>query len=91
MEQPSAATHSDSDDAYCYGGTSMYMDGFTWRGSACVIYLFRSWTLTSPMKFAIAAFGSIALGVALEYVLRARRGVYSLSPGTRRLVLSTAF
>ena len=83
------ATHSEGE--YCYGGTSMYMDGFTWRGSTCVIYLFRSWVLSTPLKFALAAFGSIALGVSLEYVLRARRGVYALPPGMRRLVLSTAF
>ena len=88
-EEASMATHSDGE--YCYGGTSMYMDGFQWRGSTCIIYLFQSWTLSTPFKFAMAAFGSIVLGVSLEYVLRARRRVYALSPGTRRLVMSTAF
>lgn len=78
-------------DEYCYGGTSMYMDGFTWQGSACVIYLFRSWVLTTPLKFAFAVVGSLCLGILLEYVLRARRRVYALSPGNRRLLMSTLF
>ena len=78
-------------DEYCYGGTSMYMDGFTWQGSACVIYLFRSWVLTTPIKFAFAVVGSLCLGILLEYVLRARRRVYALPPGNRRLLMSTLF
>jgi hypothetical protein len=84
----SAVTNNDE---YCYGGTSMYMDGFTWQGSACVIYLFRSWVLTTPIKFAFAVVGSLCLGILLEYVLRARRRVYALPPGNRRLLMSTLF
>mmetsp|Transcript_41344 Transcript_41344/g.74530 ORF Transcript_41344/g.74530 Transcript_41344/m.74530 type:complete len:769 (+) Transcript_41344:96-2402(+) len=78
----------DTGDDYCYGGTSMYMDGFTWQGTTCVIYIFRSWVLSTPGKFAWAAIGSIIFGVALEFVLWKRRSVYALPPGARRLFLS---
>jgi hypothetical protein len=80
----------EMDDQYCYGGTSMYMDGFTWQDTTCVIYLFSSWVLSTPGKFALAALGSILLGIALEFVLWKRRGVYALPAGRRRLLLSTS-
>jgi len=73
---------------YCYGGTSMYMEGFTWQGTTCVIYLFQSWVLSTPVKFALAALGSILFGILLEFILWKRRSVYALSPGLRRLCLS---
>jgi hypothetical protein len=78
----------DMGDQYCYGGTSMYMDGFTWQGTTCVIYLFRSWVLTTPGKFALAALGSILFGIALEFVLWKRRSIYTMAPGPSRLCLS---
>lgn len=79
---------TDVSGEYCYGGTSMYMDGFNWLGTTCVIYLFQSWVLSTPEKFALAALGSILLGIALEFVLWKRRSVYTLSPGFHRLCLS---
>ena len=92
QQESSINTSPDvSYDEYCYGGTSMYMDGFTWQGSSCVIYLFRSWVLTTPIKFAFAVLASLGLGRLLEYVLRARRRVYALPPGNRRLVMSSLF
>jgi hypothetical protein len=78
----------DTESKYCYGGTSMYMDGFNWQGTTCVIYLFQSWVLSTPGKFALAIIGSILFGVALEFVLWKRRSVYTMSPGLRRLFLS---
>ncbi|KAL7514166.1 hypothetical protein ACHAXN_013268 [Cyclotella atomus] len=78
----------ENGDAYCYGGTSMYMDGFNWIGSTCVIYLFPQWVLSTPGKFALGCLGSILFGILLEYVLWKRRVVYTMSPGRRRLVLS---
>eukprot|EP01082_Thalassiosira_pseudonana_P012323 g11060.t1 g11060 contig48:59168-61539(+) len=78
----------DMDEQYCYGGTSMYMDGFNWIGSACVIYLFPQWVLSTPGKFALGCIGSILFGVLLESVLWKRRSIYSLEPGMRRLILS---
>ena len=61
----SSSMDMDTNDEYCYGGTSMYMDGFTWRGSVCVIYLFRSWVVTTPVQFVCAALGSILLGIII--------------------------
>ena len=78
----------DDGDEYCYGGTSMYMDGFNWIGSTCVIYLFPQWVLSTPGKFALACLGSILFGILLEYVLWKRRAVYIMAPGRRRLILS---
>ncbi|KAL7528489.1 hypothetical protein ACHAXR_003372 [Thalassiosira sp. AJA248-18] len=87
-DQSTSYTVPNLEEQYCYGGTSMYMDGFAWQGTTCVIYLFQSWVLTTPTKFALAALGSILFGIALEFVLWKRRSVYSLSPGMRRLCLS---
>merc|ERR1712194_845018 len=58
---------------YCYGGTSMYMNGFQWEGLYCVIYLFPSWVLNTPWKLVIACFGTILGGIAVEGVITARR------------------
>jgi len=58
---------------YCYGGTSMYMNGFQWEGLYCVIYLFPSWVLNTPWKLLIACFGTILGGIAVEGVITARR------------------
>ncbi len=89
LSSTASISEVDIGDQYCYGGTSMYMEGFTWQDTTCVIYLFSSWVLSSPEKFAMAALGSILLGVALEFVLWKRRGVYALPAGRRRLLLST--
>ena len=78
----------DWEEMYCYGGTSMYMDGFTWQGTTCVIFLFRSWVLTTPGQFAAACFGTILFGIALEVVLYKRKAVYAMEPGNLRLCLS---
>lgn len=77
-----------NEEKYCYGGTSMYMDGFNWFGSTCVIFLFPSWVLSTRFKFGIACFGAILFGVALELVLYKRRTIYALPAGYRRLILS---
>ena len=61
------------DKSYCYGGTSMYMDGFHWLDSACIIFLFPSWVLSSPGRIAVACFGTILLGILLEKVIHERR------------------
>ncbi|KAL7520410.1 hypothetical protein ACHAWX_005135 [Stephanocyclus meneghinianus] len=89
-QDEAAATYPppDNGEQYCYGGTSMYMDGFNWIGSTCVIYLFPQWILSSPGKFAAACIGSILFGILLEFVLWKRRSVYIMKPGRRRLILS---
>ncbi|KAL3795252.1 hypothetical protein HJC23_008337 [Cyclotella cryptica] len=85
-----AATYPDPDlgDQFCYGGTSMYMDGFNWIGSTCVIYLFPQWILSTPGKLAAGCIGSILFGILLEFVLWKRRSVYTMTPGRNRLILS---
>ncbi len=80
--------HTELEEQYCYGGTSMYMDGFHWIGTTCVIYLFPEWVLSTPAKFAWANIGSIFFAILLEFTLFKRRSIYAMSPGKRRLILS---
>merc|ERR1711862_623876 len=62
-------------DEYCYGGTSMYMDGFQWRGVYCVIYQFPAWTLNARWKVFLACVGTILSGIFLEGIITARRQI----------------
>lgn len=87
-ETESYPVPEEFEEQYCYGGTSMYMDGFHWQDSTCVILLFPSWVLSTPGKFGLACFGSILFGIVLELVLYKRRSVYALPAGFRRLILS---
>ena len=64
-------------DQYCYGSTSMYMHGFEWQGTTCVAYLFQSWVLNTPGKFAAAAIGTVFFGILLEASIYLRRIVTS--------------
>ncbi|KAL7574133.1 hypothetical protein ACA910_014817 [Epithemia clementina (nom. ined.)] len=79
---------------FCYGGTSMYMDGFHWTDTTCVIYLFPDWVLTSQGKLAAAGIGTIVFASALELIIHLRRRtMLSLlpCPGYRRLTVSALF
>jgi hypothetical protein len=83
---------SSGDEPVCYGGTSMYMDGFHWKNTVCVIYLFPRWILSTRGKLAGASVGTIAFGASLEKVIEQRRLVVtSLKPGYRRLGISALF
>jgi Ctr copper transporter family len=93
---PSTAVKVNNNDTkqepFCYGGTSMYMDGFHWKDSVCIIYLFPSWILNSPGKFAAAALGSLFVGGLLEWIIMRRRMVLSLmSPGRSRLFAAATY
>jgi Ctr copper transporter family len=89
--QVSVNSNDTKQEPFCYGGTSMYMDGFHWRDSVCVIYLFPSWVLNSEGKFAAAALGSIFVGGLLEWIIMRRRTVLSvMSPGRSRLFAAAA-
>ena len=80
------------DEPFCYGGTSMYMDGFHWMDTVCVIYLFPEWVLNTKVKFAAAAIGSLFVGAFLELVILRRRTILSsMGPGYRRLAASAVF
>jgi hypothetical protein len=86
------ASSSSTDEPFCYGGTSMYMDGFQWLGSTCVIYLFPSLVLNSAGALVLACFATIAFGMALEWViLRRRITVTQCAPGMKRLAVSAGF
>ena len=61
------------EEKYCYGSTAMYMQGFEWQGTQCVAYLFQSWVLDRPWKFALAAVGTIVFGIVLEGTIYLRR------------------
>ena len=83
------AGESGTMEEFCYGGTSMYMDGFNWMGTTCVIYLFPTWVLSSSAKLVAACLGSILMGILLEYVLWKRRLVSQVPKGNVRLALSS--
>jgi hypothetical protein len=51
----------------------MFMTGFVWEDSNCVIYLFRSWVITSRGLLALACIGTIFAGVVLEGLAWTRR------------------
>lgn len=81
------------EEKYCYGGTSMYMDGFHWiHDTTCVIYLFPGWVLESQGRFVAACFGTILFGIMVEVVIFQRRSsIQSFESGTKRLLISSAF
>jgi Ctr copper transporter family len=77
---------------FCYGGTSMYMDGFHWTDPTCVIYLFPSWVLNSVGLLTGASIGTIIFAIALEAVIWQRRSIVPSCPeGFMRLGASTLF
>ena len=80
------------EEKFCYGGTSMYMDGFHWTDSACVIYLFPQWVLSSAGSMVGASIGTLFFGIALEAVIWKRRLVVnSLQVGWTRMGVSSLF
>jgi len=86
-----AATDDDAPLKYCYGGTSMYMDGFHWvHDTTCIIYLFPGWVLSSRVKLIIASLGTILASMFLEYIIFQRRVYHSrISEGYKRLMTTT--
>ena len=77
---------------FCYGGTSMYMDGFHWTNPTCVIYLFPNWILSSAGLLTVASVGTLFFGILLEAVIAKRRSVVQSFPlGWKRLTISTLF
>lgn len=87
-----AASLRAASETYCYGGTSMYMDGFHWTDTTCVIYLFPTWILTSAKSLAGACVGTLVFAVSLEAVIWKRRAtVQSFPAGWQRLSTSTVF
>ena len=94
LPRNTSAASTIDDDQFCYGGTSMYMDGFHFTDTTCVIYLFPEWVLSSKAKLAGAAIGTVVFGVALKAVIHFRRrtiGAMSMAPGYNRLLASATF
>mmetsp|Transcript_3056 Transcript_3056/g.7205 ORF Transcript_3056/g.7205 Transcript_3056/m.7205 type:complete len:773 (+) Transcript_3056:153-2471(+) len=83
----------DIEYPFCYGGTTMYMEGFQWiQSSTCVIVLFESWVLNTPFKYGLAVVGTIFLAIGLEkFIQQRRRAMARMEVGTKRLMTSAAF
>ena len=61
------------EEKYCYGKSSMFMQGFEWEGTTCVVYLFSSWVVTTRAALIGACFGTVAFGILVEFIIRKRR------------------
>ena len=81
------------DEKYCYGGTGMYMQGFEWESSTCIIFLFTPWVVTSRAALVGACFGTIFLGVLVEFIIRQRRAILTrkFTKGSTKMALSALF
>jgi len=93
VEIVATADRTDIDYPFCYGGTTMYMDGFHWiQSSTCVVLLVPSWILNSATKYAAAVIGTVLVAIGLEKFIQQRRKTMAyMKSGTKRLVVSAAF
>ena len=60
------------ENRYCWGETAMNMLGFEWEGNTCIVYLFPSWVISSRGKLVGACFGTVFLGIFVEWIVRQR-------------------
>ena len=74
---------------FCNGfNVAMYMAGFTGPGDstdACLTFLFIDFVLDSPVKYAGACFGTILLGICVEFVVKLRRRYKAKHAGKQHL------
>lgn len=79
----------DSDlleERYCYGGSSMYMQGFEWESSTCVVFLFAPWVVSTRAALIAACFGTVAMGIVVELIIRQRKRVLQgFENGTKKV------
>jgi hypothetical protein len=74
----SGATGPAVQNNYCYGtGSTMIMAGFMSQAASgtkapCLAFLFPSWILDGPVKFAFACLGTLLLGVLVQFVTKLR-------------------
>ncbi|KAK3260007.1 hypothetical protein CYMTET_31022 [Cymbomonas tetramitiformis] len=76
---------STSTNSFCNDrlrGISMFMSGFqtietTTSNDPCVVVLFEEWKLDSNAKFIGACFGTIVLGIVVEFIMYIRRRLAS--------------
>lgn len=74
---------------YCYGGTSMYMHGFEWEASTCIVYLFKGLVITSRTAFVFTCLGTILFGVCFEWLVSGRRKATAASARWKSKILRT--
>jgi hypothetical protein len=66
---------SQEEPPYCYGGSVMFHEGFQWKSTTCAILLFPQWVLSTQGQFIAGCFGTVLLGVLVEFILFQRRKV----------------
>jgi len=77
-------------EKYCYGATAMYMQGFEWEGTTCIVYLFQTWIITTRGAFIAACLGTILFGIFVEVVVKQRRIIVDkFTKPLQKLVVST--
>lgn len=74
----SEKAESKNEVDYCYGGISMFMDGFRWSTDECVIYLFPELILDTASKFNWACIVTVFLCFLLEYIIFLRKRMLTL-------------
>jgi hypothetical protein len=77
------------ENKYCYGATAMYMQGFEWEGTTCIVFLFTSWILSTRFALIGACLGTILLGVLTEMITHHRRSFLKKIEGTNKKVLAS--
>jgi hypothetical protein len=76
---------------YCYGKTDMYMKGFEWEATTCLVYLFQTWIISTRLELVGACIGTIALGFLVEATIRHRRRVLNnYKNGKKKMILSAS-
>jgi len=55
--------------------TNMYMDGFNGLASdiPCLIFLFQTWVMDTPVKYAFGSIGAFLIGLTVELLILLRR------------------
>jgi len=87
-----SANDYDDSEKYCWGATSMHMQGFEWEGLTCVVYLFQGWIISSRGQLALACLGTIMVGMIVEFVVRQRPIMIGRVKNTMaKLAISTSF
>jgi putative flippase GtrA len=82
--------YSQSDKKkYCYGATAMYMQGFEWEGTTCVVFLFTSWVISTRFALVVACIGTILLGILTEFITHHRRSMLKKVEERRKKVLAS--
>jgi len=69
----------------------MYMQGFEWEASTCLVYLFQTWIISTRVALVVACLGTIALSMLVELLIRKRRVLLSDDKnGKKKMFLSAS-